>query len=285
MHGIINKLLAKYYFAIYYSGGIGLKIAVLYICTGQYVKFWDGFYESAQEYLLTGHEKHYFVFTDSDQLPFTEDPHVHKVYQSKLGWPYDTLMRFEMFLKVEAELKGFDYIYFFNANMIFVDEVGEEIFPGESDNGLTAATHPCFYKEKNPDKFTYDRNPASTAYIPLGQGERYFPGGLYGGKTEAFLTLVKTLDANVKTDLQNNVMAKWHDESHLNRYLLGKNVKILSPAYIYPEGFKMDFKIKILLRDKKKWGGHKTLRNGEKPPAVMSQRIKSFFQGILKKQH
>ena len=41
-----------------------MKVAILYICTGRYAQFFDGFYKSAEQYLLQGVEKRYFVFTD-----------------------------------------------------------------------------------------------------------------------------------------------------------------------------------------------------------------------------
>lgn len=46
-----------------------MKIAILYICTGKYNQFWDGFYKSSEEYFLKGKaEKEYFVFTDNMEL-------------------------------------------------------------------------------------------------------------------------------------------------------------------------------------------------------------------------
>ena len=43
------------------------KLGVLYVCTGKYDVFWDGFFESCEKY-LTGIEKKYFVFTDSERI-------------------------------------------------------------------------------------------------------------------------------------------------------------------------------------------------------------------------
>jgi hypothetical protein len=44
------------------------------------------------------------------------------------------------------------------------------------------------------------------------------------------------LKNNVDIDSENNIVALWHDESHLNKYILDRNdLTILSPAYCYPE--------------------------------------------------
>jgi hypothetical protein len=77
----------------------------------------EGFYSSAEKYLLPDLEKHYFVFTDGEIKTF-DNPFVHVLFQEKLGWPFDTLYRFHIFLKAEERLKEMDYLYFFNSNLV-----------------------------------------------------------------------------------------------------------------------------------------------------------------------
>ena len=104
------------------------KIAALYICTGKYARLWPGFLESAEKYLLKSCEVHYFVFTDAEHLEGeTENPRIHRIEQEPMPWPYTTLLRFEIFLKIEEQLKAFDYIYFFNANCAFMQPITEEM--------------------------------------------------------------------------------------------------------------------------------------------------------------
>lgn len=46
-----------------------MRIAILYICTGKYNVFWDGFYKSSEKFFLKDEaEKEYFVFTDNMDL-------------------------------------------------------------------------------------------------------------------------------------------------------------------------------------------------------------------------
>ena len=149
---------------------------------------------------------------------------VHKIYQETLGWPHNTLMRFNMFKRIEKELENFDYIFFLNANMLFVDYVGEEILP--ETEGLLVARHPAFY-DKEVDEFPYDRNEKSLAYIPYGEGEVYVQGAFNGGRSADFLKLINELDRNTNLDLENDVIALWHDESQLNRYIIDKEYKLL----------------------------------------------------------
>ncbi|NDJ26967.1 hypothetical protein GW575_03205 [Campylobacter sp. MIT 19-121] len=144
-----------------------MKIAMLYICTGKYDIFWKDFFISCEKYFHPECQKEYFVFTDSNELyQEHENERIHKIFQENLGWPYNTLMRFHMFLKIEKELQEFDYIFFMNANVEFLKEVS--FLPTKEQ--LIVVNHPGFYN-KNPQDFTYDRNEKSLAYIPFEQDE------------------------------------------------------------------------------------------------------------------
>lgn len=253
--------------------------------------FWKGFYESAETYLLAGHNKQYFLFTDASEIEYANSSNVKIIFQEKLGWPYDTLMRFAIFKKVEDELKKYDYVYFFNANMQFVDYVGDEIFPSENENGLVAVIHPGYYNLKHID-FPYERNMKSKAYIPFYKGEKYLMGSLNGGRSEEYIRLINTLNDNINIDLKKGIVAVWHDESHLNRYLLNKKIKKLSPEYAFPEILSSEYKLpsefkpKIIILDKNKLGGHDFLREINRAEETLSKKpfhISWIIGGIKRK--
>ena len=105
------------------------RIAILYICTGKYDVFWKGFLRSYEKNFLPNSIKEYFVFTDAPSL-YGEDKckRIHKIFQKKLGWPYDTLMRFQMFDSIADRLQEFDYVFFMNANCKCVSVITEEEF-------------------------------------------------------------------------------------------------------------------------------------------------------------
>ncbi|MDB5001949.1 MAG: hypothetical protein JWQ34_174 [Mucilaginibacter sp.] len=253
-------------------------IGILYICTGNYAIFWEEFYQSSQEFLFKGHKKKYFVFTDAKKIFAEDDSEVKKIYQKTLGWPNNTLLRFEMFLKVEEELKKCDYLFFFNANISFCDHISSEILPNEIDSGLLAVLHPGYWNKKN-DEFPYDRNANSKAYIAQGEGDHYFMGGFNGGMRENYLKLINTLKNNIQNDLNKGVIALWHDESHLNHYLLNKMPKILSPEYAYVENWGLPFIPKLIILDKGKYGGHRALRytGVKKWLLVAKDNVKKMF--------
>lgn len=242
------------------------NIAMLYIATGRYIVFFDKYYKSMEKNFLPEDNKTYFVWTDSDRK-FPKN--VIKIPTENLGWPKATLYRYKLFQNAWDKLKEFDYMYYVNANMIAVKPVGHEIIPSD-EQGIVATYHPSYYKSSQ--KLPYDRNIKSTAYIspsstqPL---EKYFMGGFNGGATKSFKHLIDTIARNTDIDEQNGVIAKWHDESHLNRYLYDKNPLILTPMYGYPENkvgspathTEFHKTHKLLIMDKSKWGGHAYLRS------------------------
>ena len=246
-----------------------MKIAILYICTGKYTVFWEEFYPSCEKYFLINSEKHYFVFTDGQINIYNEN--VHRIEQENLGWPGNTLYRFRMFWSIREELASFDYIFFFNANSEFLAPVDAEFLPSEEE-GIVVVQHPGYVNSK-PDEFTYDRNQKSQAYIPFGQGSYYICGGINGGHSKSFLELIDSLRKAIEEDDTNGLHALWHDESHINKYILDHPYKLLSPSYCYPEGWNIPFNKSILIRDKSKYGGHSFLRGFVKNEKTFISRI------------
>jgi hypothetical protein len=235
-------------------------VGVLYICTGKYICFWDNFYRSATTKFIPNAPKKFYVFTDKPWKFWFRYKNVIPIFIPKTDWPYSTLYRFKYFLSIKNKIEKTDYLFFFNANVVFQEEINTEFLP-DPNHEFIGVKHPGFYN-KTKSEFTYERRASSKAYIPIDEGENYFMGGVNGGKAKAFLKMCKTLDENIDIDLSNNIISIWHDESHLNRYFLDnkEKVKILNPDYGFPEGWNLPFNPKILIRDKSLFGGHSFLR-------------------------
>lgn len=252
------------------------KIGILYICTGKYSIFWKDFYESCERYLIPQDKyvKEYFVFTDAEYIEYEDRSLVHRIYQKALDWPYITLFRFKIFNASKGLYKDIDFLYFFNANMLCVDNISTNFLP-DKDRNLVFLQHPGFY-DKAIEEFTYEKSRKSLAGVQTGEGKYYFQGALNGGEKEAYLKMCKVLERNIDEDLSNNIIALWHDESHLNRYAIDhdQEIKNLNPSYGYPEGWQLPFGKKILIRDKNKFGGHDFLRNRTN---ILKYVLKKFF--------
>lgn len=229
------------------------RVGVLYICTGEYVLFWKKFYKSMKRHFLRGADVHYYVFTDSDKIYGEQNRDVHRIFQKQLGWPYDTLRRFDMFLSIEDQLNECDYLFFFNSNLVIKKKITKNEFLPTPKEKLVFTKHPGFYSKGN-EEFTYERNPESTAYIPQGKGNVYVAGGLNGGEREAFLEMAKELRRRIAVDENNGIIAIYHDESQINRYVYElKDYKLLHPGFLYPEDWKIPFPVIGCLLAKSKY--------------------------------
>lgn|SRR5574344_782377 len=232
------------------------NVGILYICTGKYYIFWKDFFDSCERYFLCGIEKHYFVFTDSKEIK--EKSNVHVIKETVKGFPLDSLLRFDMFIKIKNQMDKFTYSFFFNSNMRFVRTVSPiDILPNGKDEKLVALVHPGYYG-KNVFNYPYERHKRSTAYVPYDKNAKhyYYMGSLNGGITEDYYRLIETCNENVHKDIDNNVMALYHDESHLNNYLYNRHdVKKISPSFGFPEDGDLSFEPFIIIQDKVKHGG------------------------------
>lgn len=226
------------------------KIAILYIAIGQYDIFWKDFFLSSEKFFLANHTREYFIFTDSKKLYQESLPIVHKIYQKDLGFTFNTLKRFEMFASIQKQLADFDFIFFFNANTLFVQEIGDFFLPIKENFTLTSHIFEI------PSEFTFDRNKKSTAYIPRYLGKYYVRGGVNGGKSSYYLEMIEKLSKDIQINLANNIIAIWHDESHLNHYMLNReDIKVFHPGFCYAEEQNWPFEIFILMRNKIKYFG------------------------------
>ena len=204
-----------------------MRIAIFIIATKKYISFVPPLYESIEKHFLKNHEKTVFVFTDRFDVEL--DAKIVKLPIEHQQWPYSTLMRFHHIIKHKESYKDYDYYYYIDADSLIVDTVGDEIL-----GNLVATIHPCFYK-KSRQSFTYETRPESTAYIAHNEGLYYFYGAFNGGSK--FLELSEELMKRTQKDLDNNIIALWHDESQINKYFIDNPPdKILDPSYSYPQG-------------------------------------------------
>lgn len=226
------------------------KIGLLVIATGKYDRFIPPLFKSVKKYFMKNHEVTMFVFTDGD-MPKKDG--IISFHHKHEPWPNATLKRYHVFDKHREDLIKMDYLYYCDADMLFVSEVGDEALPDEEFN-LVATEHPGFFGGR---RGTYETRPESTAYVAEGEGECYVAGGFNGGTSEAFLDMSKTLKERVDKDLESDIIAIWHDESQLNRYMIDNKRKVLNPSYCYPESWNIPFERKLLALDK----DHKEIRS------------------------
>jgi histo-blood group ABO system transferase len=219
------------------------RIALCIMATGKYLSYAEQLIASARTHFCVGHEVLYFVFTDGTLQDTGGD--IVRVEQKRLGWPYDTMMRFHAYYGAKELLQKMDYIFCSDADMLFVHKVGDEIL-----SDLVATRHPGFYN-KPRSQYTYETRKESHACINGDEGTWYVCGGFYGGTVKEILSYWERVIQDVDDDLKRGMIAVWHDESHWNRYCVDhRPTKLLSPSYCYPERWKLPFRKRLLALDK-----------------------------------
>lgn len=258
-----------------------MKIAITYICTGKYSVFWSDFFRTSELFFYPNIEKTYFVFTDNEDLisVLSSNSNVKTYFQRKAGWPYDTLMRFNIFCTVQDVLKDYDYCYFWNANTYFLKVVDETIIPFPSkEEGLILWRHTTTFDDDSATTFSVERNPLSMAYIPEGVKCREHGGGFLGGTAEAFIKMSRQLRDNIAKDLSNGIIAIWHDQSHVQHYATQHSFCEVPRNVICSEEYMDGRNPYVIFLNKKHHGGMYGLRE-----MSLTFRLKVFVMNVFRK--
>lgn len=218
------QMLLFFMFIFVFSRNVqSYNIGLLIVATGKYIDFVPPLIESARTYFCTKHRVTYFVFTDGKLPPAPDTIVLHHLL---LGWPYDALCKNFAHLAHRDQLMQMDYIFVSDADMLFVSPVDDEIL-----SERVGVLHAAFVGKSG----TPETRRESTAFIDVEEKHPYYAAGFYGGTTASFLKMAQVIKANIESDLQHNIIALWHDESHLNRYFVDNPPTcVLSPSYCYP---------------------------------------------------
>ena len=224
-----------------------MKVAISFIGTNKYLDYLPQYYENIEKYFLPNSEKTILAFTDGE---LEDTPDNLKVYhQEHLPWPYITLKRFEIINKAREEIKKNDWFVFIDADALPVATITEEEFLdrccGADTNQVPffGVHHPCHYLKMPPHlqgTGAYETNEKSEAYFDVSElPPVYWQGCFWGGKVPPVLSMIDELEARVNRDLENDIVAVWHDETQINKYFFERefDVHTFGPEYAYPEVF------------------------------------------------
>lgn len=203
-----------------------MKICILTIATNKYIQFVARLLDDIEENFLNGHDIQCVLFTDHEVE--TSD-NVKVSFIGHKPWPEPALKKYNYINSESEYLKDFDYVYLFDADVGIVSNVGEEVL-----QDLVGVLHP--YKILESKKvYPYEKRKESTAYVDDQDHDKYYAAAFVGGKSSTFLNMAKVISEKVNEDERNNIVAKWHDESHLNKYFNENPPTVLSPSYMFPE--------------------------------------------------
>ena len=146
-----------------------------------------------------------------------------------------------------------DWFVFIDADAFVVGKVTEEEFLERccghttDEVPLFGVHHPCHRAGMPPHKTktgAYETDEKSEAYFDVSKElpPIYWQGCFWGGKVPPVLAMIDEIEGRVNRDLENDIVALWHDETHINKYFHERefDVHTFGIEYAYPQLFLME---------------------------------------------
>ena len=229
-----------------------ISIGIIAIATNQYFEYWLKLHQSIVQNQSPDYHYRLHLFTDQmvddetfNSLNAVIETSVYKI--PNLQWPGATLLRFHI-ISLHSRSLTEDILMYVDADSEFVRPLEFDIDPSGWNLGLALVAHPGYAKITlnagpinlmrrlrliitNGAVGTWEKNRNSSAYVERRRRKSYVCGGVFIGGRDQFLSLSVELAKRVELDLNNGVIALWHDESHLNWFASYSAPAILDSRY------------------------------------------------------
>lgn len=222
---------------------------VLVIATNRYINFLPSLLTSIDQNLFLDSTGQVMVFTNHNEISVNEISDrvsVQKVLIPNLGWPDATLKRYAIFTEHWGKISG-DYVIYIDVDAVVVGKpllrvIVDDLNSHNSD--IFVVRHPGYFRRDwktwiaaRRKSGIWETRRESMAFVPLFSRRTYVAGGVWGGKRSALYRMISQLKINVEIDLQKEIVAIFHDESHLNNWVTKHHVLKLSPAWVFAPGY------------------------------------------------
>ena len=237
-------------------------IGVISIATGDYINYWKDQVTSVDKHLFLEYQVQISLFTDQivEAASFAKSlsrVEVTVIEIPPLSWPAATLDRYEIFTEHWQDIKG-DLIVYLDADMIVASDCGSELMEEKWGEGVTLVAHPGYFRGRHPWKLRvrnpsvmlsdmkrrlkmeagigqWERRRSSRAFVPKSARRNYVCGGVWMGNREPLRELISLLARRTQEDHGSGIIARWHDESHLNWWASTHSHRLLPPEYCFDE--------------------------------------------------
>jgi len=244
-------------------------ITFVSIATGRYLAFWKNQFNSAKHYLDKSARIEFVLLTDqieelenaSEELLRGTNWKLQIGYVPHQEWPFPTLYKFKHIISNWNLLNG-EAIWHLDADMVFSDrDVHISLLKLLQENEMVFVSHPGYFRSKGASKLclylnwpplllkdlkclvkerglgTWEKNRSSLAFVESHKRVNYVCGGSWGGKRQTFLEFLNELSNRVNSDFYSSIIARYHDESHINWFRVNYACKVLDPSYCYEESY------------------------------------------------
>jgi hypothetical protein len=228
-------------------------ISIFVIATKSYVNYALTLIETALKWHESESPVQFILLTDREtealKIPNTSSFFTIDSFQiPSYGWPEATLLRFHLMLEHWSHVSG-SIVMYLDADTKIVAPLNFQELSGFCNhplsNGITHVLHPGYYKRSPALNLIFrtrfgpwENNQKSTAYIPSNLRKNYVCGAVFWGLRDAFHQLCVEIKLQIDKDSDNKVVAKWHDESHLNKWLTTHPTVLATPEWAYAPGYR-----------------------------------------------
>jgi hypothetical protein len=238
------------------------QLTIFSVATDRYLSFWLDLVNSGNLFLDKDLKVQWIIFTNREsEIPAAIYERLGEslitVPFKSAPWPMPTLLRYELLNSIKDRISG-DFIMHLDADMLFINPLSrDDLVRAIGKKKIALTRHPGFYRPFGSAKvkfylrnFSYilrdlkllllnggigswEKNPNSLAFISRNKRKVYVCGGTWFGERESIIELCHLLSGRIRKELLMNVVAKYHDESHLNWYAANNDVSICSPEFCF----------------------------------------------------
>jgi hypothetical protein len=194
-----------------------------------------------------------------------------KIHQiEKQDWVSGTLLRYRHYVDIFEKIDQ-DFILHLDADMLiaadFIPNLIEAI--NNHSNLVHLTLHPGYWRQrriyfpylmlskmyksefknlflklKGRNLGDWESNSRSSAFVPYDLRKSYYCGAVWFGRRNTIRRFLLDMVNLIDKDIHNNKLAKWHDESYLNRWAAYNQHVVHPPSYCYVENYQHLSKLK-----------------------------------------
>jgi hypothetical protein len=243
------------------------KVSFISIATNNYLEYWKTQAKSVDAHADFKSGVKLFLFTDqvAQARSFADELHNVSVQIEEIPsyrWPEATLLRYRIISQSGFHWDSEEVLVYLDADMEVVAQLEPSDFADSCQNGICLVQHPGYYRPEFKTLWLiYLQNPKillgdlllslrqgglgywetrknSKAYVPRSHRREYFCGGIWWGRSQDLLPVIDELARGVEIDLSRGIVAKWHDESHLNAWSARNSHGVQPPAFCFVPEYK-----------------------------------------------
>ena len=229
------------------------SISIFVIATNTYVDYALNLIRSSARWAEANSQIQFLLLTDTEAdvqqfAHYRKSITVNQFRIPSYGWPEATLLRFHLMTEHWEHATGEIVMYLDADTEIVSPLIFEDLFKlstKSESNGVTPVLHPGYFNRSrlrnavNRTKLgPWEIRIRSTAYVPFRLRRDYVCGGVIWGLREAFLQMCTSIKTNIDLDLQQSIVARHNDESHLNNWFANHPTLPATPEWAFASGYR-----------------------------------------------